>query len=137
MITLSLPIQIIALWTVFLFGTVFHTQLALMPLLYGSEVAIPHYHGKTPISHLWAMLGFFIIPMVMITLTALNVSPLYRTIHFGVSMFYTVMNFLHVALDLRVKPIEWYQIALVSVLFVVGLLLNLLAFEWMMQSTIA
>jgi hypothetical protein len=137
MITLSLPIQIIALWTVFLFGTVFHTQLALMPLLYGSEVAIPHYHGKTPISHLWAMLGFFIIPMVMITLTALNVSPLYRTIHFGVSMFYTVMNFLHVALDLRVKPIEWYQIALVSVLFVVGLLLNLLAFEWMMQPTIA
>ncbi|MGP1383636.1 MAG: hypothetical protein ACTS2F_08755 [Thainema sp.] len=132
-ITLSLQAQIIALWTVFLFGTVFHTQLALIPLLYGSEVAMPHAHGKTPISHLWAMLGFFIIPMVMITLTALNVSPLYRAIHFGLSLFYTVMNFLHVALDLRVKPVEWYQIALVSVLFVVGLLLNLLAFQWMMQ----
>jgi hypothetical protein len=132
-ITLSLQAQIIALWTVFLFGTVFHTQLALMPLLYGSDVAIPRYQGKTPVSHLWGMLGFFVLPMVMIVLTALNVSPLYRTIHFGISLFYTVMNFLHVALDLRVKPIEWYQISLVSVLFVVGLILNLLAYQWMVQ----
>lgn len=133
MITLSLQAQIIALWTVFLFGTVFHTQLALMPMLYGSDVAIPRYHGKTPVSHLWGMLGFFVIPMVMIVLTALNISPLYRAIHFGVSIVYTVMNFLHVALDLRVRPIEWYQIALVSVLFVVGIVLNVTAFEWMMQ----
>lgn len=133
MITLSLQAQIIALWTVFLFGTVFHTQLALMPLLYGSDVAISHYHGKTPISHLWGMLGFFLVPMVMILLTALNVSPLYRTVHFGISIFYTVMNFLHVTLDLRVKPIEWYQIALVSVLFVVGIVLNGLAYVWMMS----
>jgi archaellum biogenesis protein FlaJ (TadC family) len=132
-ITLSLQAQIIALWTVFLFGTVFHTQLALMPLLYGSDVAIPRYHGKTPVSHLWGMLGFFILPMVMILLTALNASPLYRTIHLGITGFYTVMNFLHVTLDLRVKPIEWYQIALVSVLFGVGLVLNLLAYQWMMQ----
>jgi hypothetical protein len=133
MITLSPQIQIIALWTVFLFGTVFHTQLALMPLLYGADVAIPRYHGKTPISHLWGMLGFFVIPMVMISLTALNASLIYRIVHFGISVFYTVMNFLHVTLDLRVKPVEWYQIALVSVLFVVGILLNLLAFEWMLQ----
>jgi hypothetical protein len=135
-ITLSLQAQIIVIWIVFLFGTVFHTQLALMPLLYGADVAIPHYHGKTPISHLWGMLGFFILPMVMILLTALNVSPLYRTIHFGITLFYTVMNFLHVALDLRVKPIEWYQIALVSVLFVVGLVLNLLAYQWMIQPVV-
>ncbi len=129
---LSLQAQIIALWIVFLFGTVFHTQLALMPLLYGADVAIPRYHGKTPISHLWGMLGFFMVPMVMIVLTALNMSPVYRMVHFGVSIFYTIMNFLHVTLDLRVKPIEWYQIALVSVLFVVGIVLNLLAFQWML-----
>lgn len=27
--------KIIALWAVFLFGMVFHSQLAMMPLLYG------------------------------------------------------------------------------------------------------
>lgn len=134
MTTLSLQVQIIALWTVFLFGLVFHTQLALMPQLYGVDVTISRYHGKTPISHLWAMLGFFLVPMVMILLTALNVSPWYRMVHFGISLVYTIMNFLHVALDLRVKPVELYQIALVSVLFVVGIVLNLLAFEWLTQS---
>lgn len=133
MITLSLQVQIIALWIVFLFGTVFHTQLALMPVLYGADVTIERYHGKTPVSHLWGMLAFFLVPMIMITLTAMSASPLYRMIHFGVSIFYTIMNFLHVTLDLRVKPIEWYQIALVSVLFGVGIVLNWLAFEWMVQ----
>ena len=131
-INLTLQEQIIALWTVFLFGTVFHTQLALMPTLYGENVAMGRYQGKTPISHLWAMLGFFIVPMVMIVATALNASPLYRLIHFGVTVFYTVMNFLHVALDLRVDPIEWYQITLVSVLFVVGVILNVVASQWLM-----
>ncbi|MCM1981928.1 hypothetical protein [Lyngbya confervoides] len=133
MITLSLPVQIIALWTVFLFGLVFHTQLALMPLLYGVEVAIPRYQGKTPISHLWGMLGFFVVPMVMIVLTALNTSWIYRIIHLGVTVIYSILNFLHVALDLKVQPIEWYQIALVATMFIVGLGLNGLAVLWILQ----
>ena len=128
---LTIQAQIIALWAVFLFGLIFHTQLALMPQLYGESVAIPSYKGKTPVSHLWGMLGFFVLPMIAIVATALNVSPLYRTIHFGLTVFYTVMNFLHVALDLRVKPIEWYQIALVTILLLNGIVLNVIAFHWM------
>ena len=128
---LTIQAQIIALWAVFLFGLIFHTQLALMPQLYGASVAIPGYKGKTPVSHLWLMLGFFVLPMIAIVATALNASPLYRTIHFGLTVFYTVMNFLHVALDLRVKPIEWYQIVLVTILFINGIVLNVIAFQWM------
>ena len=32
--------KIIALWTVFLLGTLFHTQLALIPLFHGIDVAM-------------------------------------------------------------------------------------------------
>ncbi len=128
---LTIQVQIIALWAVFLFGLIFHTQLALMPQLYGVSVAIPRYKGKTPVSHLWGMLGFFALPMIAIVATALNASPLYRAIHFGLTVFYTVMNFLHLALDLRVKPIEWYQIVLVTILFINGIVLNVIAFQWM------
>ena len=40
--------KIIALWTVFLLGTLFHTQLALMPLFHGIDVAIMgHHHQET------------------------------------------------------------------------------------------
>lgn len=126
--------KIIALWTVFLLGTIFHTQLALMPLLYGEDVAIPSYQGTTPVSHLWLMLGFFVLPMIAITATLFYSSRRYRIIHFGLTIFYTVMNLLHVVLDLMVSPIEWFQIALMVVVFIIGILLNIVAFQWLRES---
>lgn len=127
----GLQTQIIALWAVFLFGMVFHSQLAMMPLLYGESIAMPETKGKMPVSHLWLMLGFFAIPMVAIVLTVINASPTYRVLHFGLTLFYTVMNFLHAAMDLQVRPIEWYQIVLMVLVFANGLVLNLVAFQWM------
>ncbi len=127
---LSIQAKIIALWAVFLFGTVFHSQLAFMPILYGENVAMPSYKGKMPLSHLWLMLGFFVIPMVAIFLTVFYVSPMYRMIHFGVTVFYTLMNFVHAAMDLTVRPIEWYQIALMVIVFINGVALNILAYQW-------
>lgn len=127
----GLQTQIIALWAVFLFGMVFHSQLAMMPLLYGESIAMPETKGKMPVSHLWLMLGFFAIPMVAIVLTVINASPTYRILHFGLTLFYTVMNFLHAAMDLQVRPIEWYQIVLMVLVFANGLVLNLVAFQWM------
>ncbi|HIK56205.1 MAG TPA: hypothetical protein IGS37_13710 [Synechococcales cyanobacterium M55_K2018_004] len=122
--------KIIALWSVFLFGMVFHSQLAMMPLLYGESVEMPAYKGKMPPSHSWLMLGFFSIPMVMIAITVFNDAPLYRMIHLGITAIYSVLNFTHAAMDLMVKPIEWYQIALMVLVFVNGICLNLLAFQW-------
>ncbi|MEB3313849.1 MAG: hypothetical protein VKL98_06845 [Cyanobacteriota bacterium] len=122
--------EIIALWMVFLFGMVFHTQLAMMPLLYGADIAIPHYHGKTPVSHLWMMLGFFALPMVAIAATALYSSPVYRLAHLGLTLVYSVLNLLHVTMDLKVQPIEWYQIVLMLLVFANGLVLNWVAYRW-------
>jgi hypothetical protein len=131
MIDLSIQAKIVALWAVFLFGMVFHSQLAMMPMLYGQSVAMPNAKGKMPASHPWLMLGFYAIPMLAIATTVLiNWQP-YRIIHFGLTVVYTAMNFLHAALDLTVKPIEWYQIALMVIVFANGILLNILAFQWM------
>lgn len=127
---LSIQEQIVALWAVFLFGTIFHSQLAMMPLLYGQDVAMPSYKGKMPMSHSWLMLGFFVLPMIAILITVFNASPLYRSIHFGLALFYTLMNFLHIAMDLKVNPIEWYQIALMAIVFINGICLNIVAFQW-------
>lgn len=55
----------------------------------------------------------------------------YRVIHFGLTVFYSIMNLLHVILDLFVQPILWYQITLMVFLFLLGLLLNIVAFQWM------
>jgi hypothetical protein len=125
--------KIITLWSVFLFGTLFHTQLGLMPLFYGESVAMTGTKGVASVSDLWLMLGFFVLPMMAIVGTALINSKRYKVIHFGLTIFYSVMNLLHVVLDLLVKPIAWYQIALMVILLAIGILLNAVAFKWMQE----
>lgn len=127
---LTIQVQIIALWAVFLFGMVFHSQLAMMPLLYGQDVAMPNASGKMPSSHPWLMLGFYAIPMIAIAATAITDTQPYRILHFGLTGVYTFMNFIHAAMDLGVKPIEWFQIALMGIVFINGILLNIVAFQW-------
>jgi hypothetical protein len=124
--------KIITLWAVFLLGTLFHTQLGLMPLFHNQSVAISDAHETGNIAWiLWLMLGFFAVPMMAMIATLFDDSKRYRKLHFGVTIFYSVMNLAHIVADLLVKPIAWYQIALMVMLFLIGLLLNLAAFQWM------
>ncbi|NJO74911.1 MAG: hypothetical protein HC833_14790 [Leptolyngbyaceae cyanobacterium RM1_406_9] len=128
--------QIITLWMVFLLGTLFHTHLGLIPLFHNQSIAVPDAHGTENIAWiLWLMLGFFVVPMLAIVITLFNDSRRYRKLHFGITAFYSVMNLLHIIADLWVKPIAWYQITLMFILFVLGLLLNIVSWQWMQERT--
>lgn len=130
--------KITTLWNVFLLGTLFHTQLALIPLFHGLSVAHPnlHAHDLQDISLiLWLMLIFFTLPMLAIIATSYTQSPKYRLIHFCLTVFYSVMNLIHLIMDLGVKPIVWSQIALMIFLCLIGLLLNIVAYQWMQAGT--
>lgn len=127
----SYQIKIIALWIVFLVGTLFHTQLGLMPLFHGQNIAIHGSEASADISGiLWGMLAFFTLPMVAIVATAFTSSRRYRIAHLGMTIFYAVMNLLHLIADLLVQPIYWYQIFLMAFLFAMGILLILVSFQW-------
>ncbi|WP_103126485.1 hypothetical protein [Nostoc cycadae] len=125
--------RIIALWTTFLLGTLFHTQLGLMPLFHGLSVAESQHASQIrDISViLWLMLGFFTLPILAIIATSFTESKRYRVLHFALTVFYSVMNLLHLVADLFVQPIMWYQITLMVILLLIGLLLNLVSFQWM------
>ncbi|XGV97926.1 MAG: hypothetical protein ACAF41_03125 [Leptolyngbya sp. BL-A-14] len=126
--------KIITLWAVFLLGTLFHTQLGLMPLFHNQSVALSDAHGTGNIAWvLWLMLGFFAVPMMAMIATLFDDSKRYRKLHFGITVFYSVMNLAHIVADLLVKPIVWYQIALMVMLFLIGLLLNLVSFQWLQE----
>jgi hypothetical protein len=125
------PEKICALWSVFLLGTLFHTQLGLMPLFHGLSVEQSHANSVESINWiLWLMLAFFAIPMMVIVLTLFTYSRRYRKIHLGITIFYSALNILHLAADLMVHPIFWYQIALMAILVGVGLLLNWVSYQW-------
>ncbi len=129
--------KIIALWTVFLLGILFHTQLALMPLFHGIDVAIMGHHHQESATMaditliLWGMLAFFMLPILAIVATAFYEFKRYRVFHFGLTLVYTVLNLIHAIADLFVTPIAWYQIALMVLLFLIGILLNIVAYQWM------
>ncbi|MFM2062881.1 MAG: hypothetical protein RLZZ507_2551 [Cyanobacteriota bacterium] len=130
--------KIIALWTVFLLGTLFHTQLGLMPLFHGLNVL--ESQPATSLNELsgifWLMLGFFVLPMLAIIGTAFTENKRYRIIHLGLTIFYGIMNLMHLILDLLLPQVLWYQIALMLLLFLIGLLLIFVAYQWMKSPVI-
>jgi hypothetical protein len=130
----SHPEKVITLWAVFLLGTLFHTQLGLMPLFHNQSVAISDSHGTENIAWiLWLMLGFFLVPMITMIVTLFDDSRLYRKFHFGLTIVYSALNLCHVIADLLVKPIAWYQIVLMVMLFIIGLLLNIVSLQWLQE----
>lgn len=130
-------IRIIVLWVVFLLGTLFHTQLGLMPLFHGLSVAGPDQaQSDDEIGWiLWLMLGFFVVPLGAIAATAFTNAKRYRVFHFGLTVLYSLLNLTHVVMDLFVQPIVWSQITLMVMLFLMGLWLNVVAFQWMQGSS--
>ncbi|PAX56141.1 hypothetical protein [Brunnivagina elsteri] len=130
--------KITSLWNVFLLGTLFHTQLGLMPLFHGLSIANPNLHAnefKDVSSILWLMLLFFVIPILAIIGTNFTNSQAYKTAHFYLTILYSILNSLHLILDLGVKPIIWSQITLMLILLLVGLLLNFVSYQWMGEGT--
>lgn len=120
--------KIIALWTAFLLGMLFHTQLALMPLFHG--LAHSHTHDYLQLTTLFGlMLGVFGIAMVALIATAFVKGQRYKTLHFGLTLIYTIINISHLVLDLIVR-VPSYQLCLMGYLLFIGLLLNVVAFHW-------
>ena len=80
------------------------------------------------------MLLFFMIPIFAMIGTVFTNSKRFRVGHFGLTIIYSILNFIHITADLFVTPIAWYQITLMMILFLIGLLLNVVAFQWMRYS---
>lgn len=129
------PLQIISLWSSFLLGTLFHTQLGLMPLFHGREVVVESSQSDQTLTAIfWSMLIFFILPMLAIVTTADFHSRIYRRWHFGLTVLYSVLNFSHLLADLAVRPLISYQIFLMGLLFALGLKLNQVSWQWLREA---
>jgi ABC-type spermidine/putrescine transport system permease subunit II len=124
--------RIVNLWTVFLLAMLFHTDLGLMPLFH--DLSVAEFHGQTmsdvsPI--LWLMLVFFILPLFAIIVISFSQSRKVRQVHFGLTVAYSVLNLGHLIADLSLETIVWYQIFLMTFLFLLGLLINVVSWRWL------
>lgn len=124
--------KIITLWATFLLGLLFHTQLGLMPLFHGLSIAEPQAGSPTDISLiLWLMLAFFALPMLAMILCLFTNKKSFIKLHLGLTVLYTVLNIAHLVADLLVTPIVWPQIALMVILLLIGLILNVVSWQWL------
>jgi succinate-acetate transporter protein len=124
--------KISALWTSFLLGTLFHTDLGLMPLFH--DMKVEHSHATGDLNAIFGfMLVFFALPMLAIIAPTFTDAKPYRTFHFGLTIAYSVMNLGHLIADIAVKA-PWYQLVLMALLLSIGLLLNLVSFQWLKSS---
>jgi len=127
--------KIVTLWTVFLLGTLFHTQLALMPLFHGMDVVESHAHDFVSVDAIfWFMFGFFLIPLVVLVALLFKPSRQLRRFHFGLTLIYTLLNAVHFLVDMMIAA-PGYQQLLMAFLLIVGLLLNKVAHQWMRDFT--
>ena len=125
------PLKIMALWTVFLLGLLFHTQLALMPLFHGIDVAASHTHEYMSLDVImWFMVVFFGLPLLAILGSVFCPSKRFCRLHFGLTLVYTVLNAVHLVMDILVAAPS-YQLILMVLLLGVGLLLNWVSYQWL------
>jgi hypothetical protein len=128
---LQYQLRIIALWTAFLLGLIFHTDLGLMPLFHGVDVASSHGHDTFPLSIIfWLMLLFFAIPMMAIALTPFLHHHRGNQLNFGLTVIYSILNLIHFGMDVLVKAPS-YQLALMGMLVLIGFALNRVTFQWL------
>lgn len=126
----SFTVKITGLWTVFLLGTLFHTQLALMPLFHGMGVAESHTHNFASVDAvMWFMLLFFSLPLLAIIGCVFLTSRRFRLLHFVTTVVYTILNLLHLVIDTLIAAPS-YQLALMTLLLLVGLLVNVVSYQW-------
>lgn len=126
----NFPSTITALWTVFLLGTLFHTQLALMPLFHGMSVVESHTHDFMSVNAvMWFMLFFFSLPLLAIVGCAFLSSQRFRQLHLIMTLIYTVLNLIHLTVDMLIS-VPYYQLVLMTLLLLIGLLLNVASYQW-------
>jgi hypothetical protein len=102
-----------------------------MPLFHGLDVAHSQAQSMAEVAPVfWLMLGFFVLPMFSILGILFTHAKLFRRLQFGLTVIYTLLNFFHLVADLMVQPIAYYQIALMVILLLIGLLLNLVSWQW-------
>ena len=127
--------NVVALWVVFLFGMVFHSLLAVMPVFWGQSIAMSQEQiAANPIdSSMWMMLLFFLLPMVVITVTVFIETKWYRVTNFVFTVLLTLMNVFHLVEHLGENPVDSRQIVLLTFVFIAGILLNFVSYRWMKE----
>ena len=125
--------KIVVLWVVFFLGMTTHSLLAIIPIFFGVDVAMPDSTGVVPAPMMWMMLFFWLLPMIIIVGTLITEVNWFRTTNFVISLLFTLFNIWHPIGHLKESPVDPRQIVLLIFVLAFGILLNIVSFKWMKE----
>ena len=125
--------KIIILWVVFFLGVTTHMLLAVLPIFFGADIAMPGATGDVPASMVWMMLFLYLLPIVIIALVPFLEAKWFRTSNFSISLLFTLMNIYHPIEHLMQSPVDTRQIVLLTFVLAFSIVLNVVSFKWMKE----
>lgn len=135
----SHAVRLAGLWAAWLLVMVFHVELGLMPLFHGLSVEIRTQVAPSRVPRLFlAMLFYFLLPVgaLLVAVHAIadpggwSASPPWQAAQFWFSVVYTLTNVIHLIADIRIPDSRSDQVILMTVLTLIGLLINQQAWAW-------
>ncbi len=128
-------LKVVSLWILFLFGMIFHGNLALMPIFWAKSVAMSEeLIAANPMAPmLWMMLMIWLIPMIIIAVTIFIEAKWYRITNFVFTLLFSLMNIWHLTGHLGESPVDPRQIVLLTFVLISGILLNIVSFKWIKE----
>ena len=132
-------VRLAGLWAAWLLVMLFHVELGLMPLFHGLSVEIKSQVASSRVPRLFlAMLFYFLLPVgaLLVAVHAIadpagwSASAPWRAAQFWFSVVYSVTNVVHLTADIRIPDSRTDQVLLMSVLTLIGLLINQQAWAW-------
>ena len=128
-------VRLSGLWAAWLLVMLFHVELGLMPLFHGLSVEIKSQLAASRVPRLFlAMLFYFLLPVGAIHAIAdpngWSASSSWRGSQFLFSVVYSITNVIHLIADIRIPDSRTDQVILMSVLTLIGLLINQQAWVW-------
>lgn len=132
-------VRLAGLWAAWLLVMLFHVELGLMPLFHGLSVEIKSQVASSRVPRLFlAMLFYFLLPVgaLLVAVHAIadpagwSASAPWRAAQFWFSVVYSLTNVVHLTADIRIPDSRTDQVLLMSVLTLIGLLINQQAWAW-------
>jgi hypothetical protein len=132
-------VRLAGLWAAWLLVMLFHVELGLMPLFHGLSVEIKSQVASSRVPRLFlAMLFYFLLPVgaLLVAVHAIadpagwSASAPWRAAQFWFSVVYSLTNVVHLTADIRIPDSRSDQVLLMSVLTLIGLLINQQAWAW-------
>ena len=132
-------VRLAGLWTAWLLVMLFHVELGLMPLFHGLSVEIKSRVAPQRVRQLFlTLLVYFLLPVAALLVAVHAVadprgwsaSAPWRAAMFWFSLIYTASNVIHLVADLRIPDSRSDQVILMTVLTLIGLLINQQALVW-------